>query len=154
MYDGQPLDLVHDDRYPVDVAWGDSPIYLLPVPHPVAPPPILLVQPLQPPSVVNTDQVPSTSNSPPTASQLHLMPIPPIVDHLLDEIDELKEALAVEVERGRGRELELEALRKEVGELRNTVSGIVAMGRTECIEYALLGKKACDVISIAEPLVE
>ncbi|KAF6752327.1 hypothetical protein DFP72DRAFT_905696 [Ephemerocybe angulata] len=154
MYDGQPLDLVHDDRYPVDVAWGDSPIYLLPVPHPVGPPPILLVQPLQPPSVVNTDQVPSTSNSPPTASQSHLMPIPPIVDHLLDEIDELKEALAVEVERGRGRELELEALRKEVGELRNAVSGIGAMGRPECIGYALLGKKACNVINIAEPLVE
>ncbi|KAF5311332.1 hypothetical protein D9611_012618 [Ephemerocybe angulata] len=92
------------------------------------------------------------TSSPPTTSKSHLMPIPPIVDHLLNEIDELKEALATEVERGRKQKEEVDALRKEVGELK-AVSATVTMGRPEFMAYALLGKKVCDAMNIAESLV-
>ncbi|KAF5311379.1 hypothetical protein D9611_012539 [Ephemerocybe angulata] len=47
-----------------------------------------------------------TARTPPTYPPSRLIPIPPIVDHLLSEVDELKEALAVEVENRRRRDVE------------------------------------------------
>ncbi|KAF6747658.1 hypothetical protein DFP72DRAFT_919333 [Ephemerocybe angulata] len=53
--------------------------------------------------------------------------IPPIVDHLLNEIDELKDALTKEVEIGARREVEMDSLRGQVALWRNAI----VMGREE-----------------------
>ncbi|KAF6741075.1 hypothetical protein DFP72DRAFT_947224, partial [Ephemerocybe angulata] len=69
----------------------------------------------------SADTQDANTRTPPTYPQSRLMPIPPIVDYLLSEIDELKEALAVEVENRRRRDAEVRSLREEFLRLRDAI---------------------------------
>ncbi|KAF6745884.1 hypothetical protein DFP72DRAFT_924113 [Ephemerocybe angulata] len=72
-------------------------------------------------SRASADTEGADSRTPLTYPPSRLMPIPPIVDHLLSEIDELKEALAVEVENQRRRDAEVRSLREEFLRLRDAI---------------------------------
>ncbi|KAF6752476.1 hypothetical protein DFP72DRAFT_904940 [Ephemerocybe angulata] len=57
----------------------------------------------------------------PACAQHPLLPIPPIIDHLLTEIDELKEALEVETRARKQRDKELRTLRDDVSAMRSLI---------------------------------
>ncbi|KAF6749821.1 hypothetical protein DFP72DRAFT_911831 [Ephemerocybe angulata] len=103
----------------------------LSLPSPILPSP---VEPSSSTSTVPTaEPIPEALKDLPAAEDRAPSPpfrpsvIPPIVDHLLNEIDELRDALTKEVEIGARREVEMDSLRSQVALWRNAV----VMGREE-----------------------